>query len=475
MPVTGCHFLPLIDVRGKHQVICAFEVEEITAVAETRLPPWAKEVFPSVRVHVPWMDTPPGPIELLIDLDNLQWLPVRLEDSKEPSVNMRLMKSSFGHQYMVMGGWGTALYPRDESMRFRGDPSGGRLTHAEMAQKVRLERCIGGRLQRGAKNGGRAPIKGPSPVRERAAPDYGPVGSRRPQPPRGIAPPPIRMPLNPPPGLPQQSRGGRGRGGQGWGGVVRPQQPQGPPLPNPGGMPGLLQPPGPMDPMQRLALMMAVMLLGMPQVHSCHTTTGHEMSWGGSVLEPRISPPIATGIENGISVVEERLDPKYWKRLPAIHCMATQSSLSFMCGLDGQTRKVRYEKFRQPCGIQPAACWKALEIGEMEYPVTMNQTRSHMAGEEGCSGSCRQQARVLERKITQVLLEVLVEEGWIWWNAEKGQVATESGKVTTVLRNGEAILENGLWVWKPGDDGPILARVGGANLPIDRGGTASGN
>ncbi len=44
--VTGCHFLPLVDIRGKHQVVCAFEVEEITAVAETRLPPWAKEVFP---------------------------------------------------------------------------------------------------------------------------------------------------------------------------------------------------------------------------------------------------------------------------------------------------------------------------------------------------------------------------------------------------------------------------------------------
>jgi hypothetical protein len=64
VPVTGCHFLPLIDVRGKHQVICAFEVEEITTVAETRLPPWAKEVFPSVRAHMPWMDTPAGPIEL---------------------------------------------------------------------------------------------------------------------------------------------------------------------------------------------------------------------------------------------------------------------------------------------------------------------------------------------------------------------------------------------------------------------------
>jgi hypothetical protein len=124
-------------------VICAFEVEEIAVVAETRLPPWAREVFPSVRAHMPWMDTPAGPIELLIGLDNSQWLPMFLEDSKEPAVNMRLMKSSFGHPYMVMGSRGTALYPRDESMRYRGDPTGGRLTHAEMEQKVRLERCFG--------------------------------------------------------------------------------------------------------------------------------------------------------------------------------------------------------------------------------------------------------------------------------------------------------------------------------------------
>jgi hypothetical protein len=151
-----------------------------------------------------------------------------------------------------------------------------------------------------------------------------------------------------------------------------------------------------------------------------------------------------------------------------------------MCGLDGRTRKVKYEKFRQPCGVQPAACWEALEngrlkIGEREYPVMMNQTRSYMAGEEGCSGSCRQQVRALERKVVQILMEVLVEEDWIWWSAEKNQAATRSGKVATVLRDGEAILESGLWVWKPGDDGPIEARIGEANLPIDRGGTASKN
>jgi hypothetical protein len=130
--------------------------------------------------------------------------------------------------------------------------------------------------------------------------------------------------------------------------------------------------------------------------------------------------------------------------------------------------------------VQPEAWWDALrssrlKVGEAEYPVMMNQTRSHMAGKEGCSGYCETPATALERKIVQVLMEVLVEEDWIWWNADKNQVATKSGKATTILRNGEAMLEDGLRVWRPGDNGPILAKVGGANLPIDGGGTGSNN
>jgi hypothetical protein len=87
--------------------------------------------------------------------------------------------------------------------------------------------------------------------------------------------------------------------------------------------------------------MMAVMVLGMPQVRSCHTTTRLEMSWGAGMSEPRICPPIATGSESGISAAGGRLDPDHWKRLPAVHCVATQSVLSFMCGLDGRTRMVK--------------------------------------------------------------------------------------------------------------------------------------
>ena len=42
--------------------------------------------------------------------------------------------------------------------------------------------------------------------------------------------------------------------------------------------------------------------------------------------------------------MKEELDAKQWIRLPAVHCVAMQSSLSFMCGLDGRTKKVKYEQ-----------------------------------------------------------------------------------------------------------------------------------
>jgi hypothetical protein len=332
-----------------------------------------------------------------------------------------------------------------------------------------MERYIGGRLHLRTEDRGRAAIRGPSPPRERAAPDYGPVGSRRPQQARGGIPAPIRMPFNPPNVQDRQSRGGQVRGG-----AVRPQQPRGQPFPDPRRIPGLLQPPGPTDPMQRLALMMAVMVLGMPQVHSCHASASPEVLWGGGMSEARICPPVMFRDETRASTAGEQLDPSHWRKLPATHCRATQSVLTITCGLDGWMGKAKYKKLRQPCWIQPAACWEALESGELkvgkrEYPVVMNAMRNYMKGLEDCSGGCRPKAGTLNRKVTQVFMEVQIKKEWTLWNEEKGQVATASGKTTTVHREGEAVMEDGLWIWA------APSRVGGANLPADGGGPAAFN
>ncbi len=88
-----------------------------------------------------------------------------------------------------------------------------------------------------------------------------------------------------------------------------------------------------------------------------------------------------------------------------------------------------------------------LKVGEREYPVVMNATRSHVERLEDCSGSCRPKAGTLNRKFTQGFMEVQIEKEWIWWTEEKGEVATASGKTATVPREGEAVVEDGLWIW----------------------------
>jgi hypothetical protein len=68
-----------------------------------------REIFPVIRAFMPWMETGAGPVELLIDLDNRQWLPVHVEDSLDPDDDMRLMKLAFGHRFMITDGWGRSL------------------------------------------------------------------------------------------------------------------------------------------------------------------------------------------------------------------------------------------------------------------------------------------------------------------------------------------------------------------------------
>jgi hypothetical protein len=87
--------------------------------------------------------------------------------------------------------------------------------------------------------------------------------------------------------------------------MIGPQL-QGPVHPQPFGMPGFLQPPGPADPVQRLALMMALMVLGMPPVYSCNIPAGCGLPFVADMSEPRVCPPIGSETGIGISACEGR-------------------------------------------------------------------------------------------------------------------------------------------------------------------------
>jgi hypothetical protein len=108
------YYLPLLDSDGHIQVIRAHGVDEITTVTRTRLPHEAREIFPVIRAVMPWMETGAGPVELLIGLDNRQWLPAHIEDSWDPDDDVRLMKSAFSHGFMITDGWGRSLFPPED-------------------------------------------------------------------------------------------------------------------------------------------------------------------------------------------------------------------------------------------------------------------------------------------------------------------------------------------------------------------------
>jgi hypothetical protein len=255
-------------------------------------------------------------VELLIGLDNKQWLPVHVEDSWDPDDDMRLMRSESGHRYMITDGWGRDLLPPDNAPGSQAGAQGGAAEQEDAVQEVQLPEYKGWSqgtgnpgnssgsgvtAQRGGCLGARPKVRGVAPSQV-TPPTWGRVaqggrprgpskeprdpptwqvrfGAAHPQTSRGarprlrMVPPPRRRPALSPP--PASGRGpwswlGSVRGGRGQRGASRGQPPHRPPSPDPGRAQGPLQLMGPGDhPMQKLALMMAVMILGMSPAHGC--------------------------------------------------------------------------------------------------------------------------------------------------------------------------------------------------------------
>ncbi len=127
-----------------------------------------------------------------------------------------------------------------------------------------------------------------------------------PRPKREIPPPKKRTPANPPPA----PTGASGAGVAGAGAdEARTQQPRRQPLPDPGRLPGPLQLMGPGDLVQKLALMMAVMMLGMPPVNGYRADMGSGAQGERGRTEPMFYP--STQIENsmGTPAAEKGVNP----------------------------------------------------------------------------------------------------------------------------------------------------------------------
>jgi hypothetical protein len=293
-------------------------------------------------------------VELLIGLDNRQWLPAHVEDSRDPDDDMRLMRSVFGHRYMITDGWWRDLLPPDNAPDNQAGAQGGTAEQADAAQEVQLPEyggwsqgtwnpgntgSLGATSQRGGCLGARPKTRGMTPSRgvplTRGGPTRGGgpgrpgreardppalqvrVGAARLQYMRGarprlrVVPPPRRRPAPSHPPAPGQGPWGwlgsiRGHQGQ-WGGRRR-QPPHRPPSPDPGRAHGPLQLVGPGDhPMQKLALMMAVMMLGMSPAHGCGISAYPGSQGVRGQAEMMLPPSTWSGDDGKALTTEDRI------------------------------------------------------------------------------------------------------------------------------------------------------------------------
>ncbi len=104
-----------------------------------------------------------------------------------------------------------------------------------------------------------------------------------------------------------------------------------------------------------------------------------------------------------------------------------------------------------------------LRIGTMEHTVTRNMTRSHMGGDDDCPQACGHRMKIPDRKVTQILMEILVRKEWIWWKEIARMVITSSDRAALVHEDGQVTMEDGLYVWE------ALSRAEEVELPAGRG------
>jgi hypothetical protein len=95
----------------------------------------------------------------------------------------------------------------------------------------------------------------------------------------------------------------------------------------------------------------------------------------------------------------------------------------------------------------------------MEHAVVMNVTKSHIGGDEDCPQRCGHRVKLLEKKVTQILMEIFVEKEWIWWSKTGKMVTTASDRTALVLGDGQAAMEDVLHVWE------APSRAGEVELP----------
>jgi hypothetical protein len=170
-----------------------------------------------------------------------------------------------------------------------------------------------------------------------------------------------------------------------------------------------------------------------------------------------------------------------------------QSILTFTWSPEGhsEVREIQAALHNGGAACREAAVTGVLKVGAAEHVATMNVTRSHMGGDEDCPQVCGHRVKTPDKKVTQILMEILVRKELIWWKeggedghhlirqsspdpqggpGDRGGRAVCVGGTVKSWRSGASCSLGRLWTSQLSQEqSPGECRSGGATPAVQRG------
>ena len=179
-----------------------------------------------------------------------------------------------------------------------------------------------------------------------------------------------------------------------------------------------------------------------------------------SLLDPEPCPDVSPQHIVERVMQGEIVQLKRERLIKITRCHVVQSVFSQYCGWQSRAGVVRYLKFREPYTVEPSACRGAIKTGMLKiekksYLVKEGAIQSFTDFTEGsldlghnCQvGTHTHGEAVLDRQVTQTVWEVSVRQEWARVNEVSGLIITTSGLIAPVTDKSMMDTADGTYVW----------------------------
>ncbi len=466
---SSCFYMvPMVDCNDEVHVIKAFGVARIAWMDRGTLLPDMDVWFHQLKGEAINLQQDEGYVDLLIGADNSRWMPAYVGSSEFPFDSLRLMMSSFGEHFILMGSPGkqTGASPGvdaegnwQSAIRDLGSITNtGAILRGVMRPVPPTQGLVGAS----------AAVSVPQSPNRPAAPaptPRGPSGNAPPAansrrfwrtPPRAPrAPVSSNTPVTPPVNLHSRARPHHTSPLNYLQGNTMARN-----RPRLGQADGMS--------IQRVMTLLALMLTGAPgiygfQAYDCNNASAPLEQY--SLLEPEPCPDMLKQHELERNLEGEIVQLKKERLIHTTRCQVYETIQTQYCGFQSRAGATRYLKMREALNVEPADCRLAEKTGKIkingkEQKVQIGVSMSfhiYLRGGVDMNNNCEvgtfeYGGKEYTKQVVLASYEVLLRQEWARASDISGMITMASGIIARTTNRSIMGSAEGTYVWSHSEE-----------------------